>query len=150
MKTFKILFAFLLLVPLTFQSCQDDITDLDDPRDGIAKLWRVTETGTNRNYDVTITKDPNDKTKVLLDGFHDLKAVTSDKLVATMAGTILTIEKQVLGGEYAIDGEGVITTDGTRIIFDYTVDDGDGPVDFGATYGDTYVKKKETLVVALN
>ena len=147
MKTFKILLAFLLLTPFTFQSCQDDITDLDDPRDGITKLWRVTETGSGRNYDVTITKHPDEDTKVLLSNFHDLG--TADKLEATMAGTNLTVAKQVLDGTYTIDGEAAINTTGDFITFDYTVDDGDGPQNFGANYGNAYVKKKKTPVVAL-
>jgi len=146
MKTFKILFAFLLLVSLTFQSCKDDITELDDPRDGISKLWRVTEKVSGRNYDVTITKHATEKTKVLMTGFHDLGAVTTDKLEATMAGTTLTIAKQTLNGEYTIEGTGVLTTDGTRIEFDYTIDDGDGPEDFGCIFGDTYVKKNDPIL----
>ena len=150
MKTLKILFAFLLLTPFTFQSCQDDITELDDPRDGIAKSWRATETGSGKSYDITITKHPDEKTKVYLGNFHELGSVTNDKLEATMAGTTLTIAQQVLDNEYTIDGEGVLNTEGTRIVFDYTVDDGDGPVDYGVTLGEVYVKKKKSKVIALN
>ncbi len=148
MKITKFLMAILLLVPF-LQACQEDISDLDDPRDAIAKEWRVTDdsgtyTGTN-GYDVTIYKDANDVTKVYFggtNGFHALDL--TDKLYATIAGNNLTIASQVVdGGDYTIRGTGVISSDSKRIDFHYFIKPGSDPEDeFNGDFGPKIVKKK--------
>ena len=142
----------MFLTAVVFQSCQDDITDLSDPRDAIVKEWQITEIdsyGAERFYKVTISKDPLEITKVIFTNFHELGSVTSDKLDATLAGTTLTISRQVLGGEYTIEGKGFISDDLKRIDFDYTVDDGDGEEGFNAEFGPVVTAKKKLLVASL-
>jgi len=149
MKIYRFLLAFLMILPF-LQSCQEDITDLSDPRDAIVKKWRVTDNsgpaGT-AGYDVTITKDANESTRVLFQNFHGL--ATSNKLYATIAGSNLTIPAQTLDGTYTIDGSGTISSDLSKITFNYTVDDGDVPVDVIANFGAVITTKKKPVKVTL-
>ncbi|MFN8254642.1 MAG: hypothetical protein U0W24_03075 [Bacteroidales bacterium] len=146
MKLTKFLLALLLVIPL-FQACQADITDLEDPRDAIAKTWRATDNSGSAGalgYDVTISKDLNETTQVLFNNFHGLGTV--DKLKATLAGSTLTIPNQELDGTYTISGSGVIAGDLKTIEFEYSVDEGDGAYDVVANYGEKIVKKKSVKV----
>ena len=146
MKLTKFLFAVLLFIPL-LQSCQNDISNLDDPRDAIAKKWRVTDdsntyAGTN-GYDVTITKDANESTQVLFTNFHNLG--TNDKLKATISGNILTlVTPNNLDGTYLISGSGTISSDLKTIVFNYSVKPGTDPADsFVGTFGEVITAKKK-------
>ena len=152
MKTLRILIAILLFVPLTFQSCEDDIKDLDDPRDGIVdKTWRVTDNtpfGANA-YDVSITKHATDKTKVLFSNFHGLK--TTEKLEATFsvsgAQKVITIAKQTLDNTYTFEGSGSVGDDGETMTLNYKItEDGESPVEVVAEYGKPVVKKKNRVI----
>ena len=146
MKQTKFLFALIMIIPL-FQACQADITDLEDPRDAITKTWRATDnsgTAGGLGYDVTISKDLNESTQVLFDNFHGLGTV--DKLKATLAGTTLTIPNQQLDGTYTVSGSGTISADLKKIEFSYSIDEGDGPYNVVANYGEKIVKKKSVKV----
>ena len=146
MKITKFLMAFLLIVPF-FQACQDDISELDDPRDAVVKKWRVTDnTGTGAlGYDVTISKDANETTRVLFSNFHNLG--TSDKLYATIANKTLTIPSQVLDETYTVIGSGTISNDLKSISFSYSIDpNGDGPEDYTATFGEVITVKKKVVI----
>jgi hypothetical protein len=152
MKITKLLFAILLFIPL-FQSCQNDISNLDDPRDAIAKKWRVTDNsgsyaGTH-GYDVTITKDANESTQVLFTNFHDLGS--ADKLKATISGSILTIvTPNNLDGTYVITGTGTISNDLKTITFNYSVKAGADPAEsFVGTFGEVITVKKKVAKPAL-
>ena len=145
MKINKLLLALLFIVPL-LSACLDDISDLDDPRDAIAKLWRVTESA--QSYDVTISKDANESTRVLFTNFHNLG--TSNKLYATLAGNTLTIPQQTLDGTYAISGSGTIANDLKSITFNYSVKEGADPAeDFVAEFGQVITTKKKVAKPAL-
>ena len=152
MRKIRVLIAVLLFVPLTFQSCQDDIKDLDDPRDGIVdKTWRVTDNtpfGSNA-YDVHITKHATDKTKILFSNFHGYE--TTEKLEATfsVSGTqkAIKIAKQTLDGVYTFEGEGSVGDTGETMTLNYEVtEDGETPVEVVAEYGKPYVKKRNRVV----
>ena len=103
----------MFLTLAIFQSCEDDITDLEDPRDGIAKRYEITEENGRSGYWVEITKDPIDKTKIIFSNFHDLKH--TDQLYATFDGENITINKQTLDGEYTIEGDGYVSKTGDKI-----------------------------------
>ena len=136
----------MFLAAVVFQSCLDDITDLSDPRDAVAKMWRVSDSGNpNADYDVTITKDPTELTKVLFVNFHNLG--TSETVYGTLSSSIITIPQQTTISGYTIDGEGTIFSD--KIEWEYTVDEGDGPVDFTATFGTVVTAKKKLIVASL-
>jgi hypothetical protein len=145
MKLVKILMGLIILIPF-LQACQDDISDLDDPRDAIVKLWRVTDNsdtyaGTN-GYDVTISKDNTEITRVLFTNFHYLG--TSDKLYATLAGSTLTIPTQVLDQTFTISGTGLIANDLNSIDFNYSVQEGSDPAkNFTAHFGEVITTKKK-------
>jgi hypothetical protein len=150
MKISKLFTVLLILIPF-LQSCQDDISDLGDPRDAVAKLWRVTDnTGTyagTNGYDVTISKDAKDITKILIDNFHG--EGTSNKLVATLAGKNITIVTgQKLDGSINFEGTGTISSDLKRITFNYTVKYGNDPVEgpWTATFAPPNVTKKKVEV----
>ncbi len=135
----------MFLAAIVFQSCTDDQSALTDPRDAIAKAWRVTEDGTGQNYDVTISKDAMESTKVWFENFHNLG--TSEQVYATLAGGNLTIPTQTTASDYTISGDGSITTD--QIKFDYDVAEGSDPAEnFTSTFG-AIVTAKKKLVLAL-
>jgi hypothetical protein len=142
MKIIKIFIAVLLLVPFV-QSCQDDVSDTGDPRDAIAKKWRVVDDWDNvgqLGYDVTISKDANEATKILITNFGGWG--TPDKLNATIANKTITIPTQTLDGTYKItNGSGTISKDLNSIDFTYTVFDGDVTKSVTANYGQNFVKK---------
>jgi hypothetical protein len=141
MKITKFLMAVLLFVPF-LSACLDDISSLEDPRDAIAKKWRATDnTGTGSlGYDVTISKDATELTRVLFSNFHNL--ATSNKLYATLSNKTLMIPSQTLDKTYTISGTGTISNDMNSIGFTYTINDGDGPVNVTASFGQNFAKKK--------
>jgi hypothetical protein len=143
MKISKFLMALLLLVPF-FQACQNDLTDSGDPRDAIAKQWRVTERGTSQEYDCTITKDANDITKIYISNFHNLQS--TDKLYAVFDGVNFQIPDQTLDGIDNFTNASGILNNAKSITFTYSWEDGNAPaeefiVDFGPMPS---VKKKST------
>jgi len=151
MRKIRVLIAVLLFVPLTFQSCQDDIKDLDDPRDGIVdKTWRVTDNtpfGSN-GYDVHITKHATDKTKVLFSNFHGLS--TTEKLEATFsvsgAQKAIKIENQTLDGVYTFEGSGSVGDTGETMTLNYDITEDGETTEVVADYGKPTVKKKNRIV----
>ncbi|MBN1250711.1 MAG: hypothetical protein JXA16_01155 [Bacteroidales bacterium] len=122
-----------------------------DPRDGIIGDWRVTDNtlvGSN-GYDVTISKDQNDKTKILFDNFHAVNS--QDKLSATFDGENIIIPLQTLDGEYIFEGEGSVTSTGDKITLNYDFTWGeDATISVVATFGAQLVKKAKTPAVAIN
>jgi len=142
MKKIGLILMSGFLIAVVFQSCTDDQSALTDPRDAIAKMWRVTEDGTGQSYDVTITKDPTELTKVWFENFHNLGS--SEKVYATLASSILTIPQQTTASDYTIDGEGTISSD--KISFEYSVAEGSDPKeDFTSTFGTVVTAKKKLL-----
>jgi|GEM_PF-2055292 hypothetical protein len=152
MKIYRFLLAILMILPL-LQACQGDITDLEDPRDAIVKQWRVTddsEPAGKNGYDVTISKDIIESTRVLFTNFHGIKSV--NKLYAKLAGLTLTIPNQTLDGVDIFEGEGIISDDFKTITFSYTYDDGNvvTPKPVNAYYGPIPPPtKKKTVRVSL-
>ncbi len=142
MKKIKFIFA-LLFVGALLQSCTGDIEDLADPRDAVAKKFRVLETNkddnSERSYDDNISKDANDKTVVIFNNFHD----EGLKVKASLAGTIITISQQEIEGLKVVGG-GSISTNLKEVTLNYTVDDGttEKPVAFEAVYSPPTVAKK--------
>ncbi len=146
MKTVKILivlFVFGAFLP----SCVGDIEDLADPRDAIAKKFRVTETevenNVERSYDDVISKDASEKTGIIFSNFND----NNLKVKATFDGKNLIINQQTIG-DYIIKGSGTLTSDLKTINLQYTVDEEQGanPVEFSASYGVPQVAKKLKVV----
>ncbi len=143
MKRFSLILMAALFAGILFQSCEDDQSSLADPRDAIAKSWRVSDNGSpNVYYDVVITKDATDITKVWLQGFHNYGDA---KIYGTLAGSVITIPQQDAStGEYNVNGEGTIIS-AEKLTFEYTLDEGDGPVDYAAEFGEQVAVKKKVL-----
>lgn len=143
MKRFSLMLIIALFAGILFQSCEDDQSSLADPRDAIAKSWRVSDDGSpNVYYDVVITKDASDITKIWLKGFHNYGDA---KIYATLAGNIITIPQQEAStNEYSVEGEGTIFS-AEKLVFEYTLDEGDGPVNYTAEFGEQVPVKKKVL-----
>ncbi len=143
MKRFSLILMAALFFGILFQSCEDDQSSLADPRDAIAKSWRVSDSGSpNVFYDVVITKDASDITKVWLEGFHNYGGA---KIYGTLAGSVITIPQQEASTqEYSVNGEGTIISD-EKLTFEYSLDEGDGPVDYTAEFGEQVSVKKKVL-----
>ncbi len=142
MKNIKFWFALLMFGAL-LQSCVGDIEDLEDPRDAVAKEFRVVETevatGADRPYTDKIIKDANDKTQIIFTNFHD----EGVKVKATLAGSSITIGKQTIAG-FTVKGSGIISKDLSEINLNYTIDDGTTAtaLAFKANYAPPSVAKK--------
>ena len=154
MKKIGLILMSMFVIATIFNSCVDDIMDLDDPRDGIAKTWRVTEEASGLNYDVVITKDPSDKTKVIFSNLSDTKS--NELIYATFDGENFKIPLQVINegtseGPYAFEGDGYTNKDGTAIRLDYDFTWGDDdPVNIIAYFGKVFVTKKKKTIASLS
>ena len=143
MKKLNLLLLLAVLIAPFLQSCTDDQSSLADPRDAIAKSWRVNDNGApNVYYDVVISKDASDLTKVWFTNFHNLG--TSERVYGTLASSIITIPSQTTTSGYTIDGEGTIVNS-DKITFEYTLDEGDGPDDYTAEFGKQIAVKKKAI-----
>lgn len=146
MRITKLFMALLILVPF-LQSCQADIEDLADPRNAIAKQWSVvdnTVTGAN-GYWVVISKDANDKTKIILNNFHNLG--DDINVSATMANYNITIPSQSVPGGYTLEGSGEIANDQKTIRFECDETTVDGTVTIVSEFGKQIVKKKTGILI---
>lgn len=143
MKKYSLILMATLLAGVLFQSCVDDQSSLTDPRDAIAKSWRVSDSGNpNIFYDVIITKDANDITKLWFEGFHNYGGA---KIYGTLAGSVITIPQQdASSNEFSVEGEGTLIS-AEKITFEYSLDEGDGPVDYTAEFGEQVAVKKKVL-----
>jgi hypothetical protein len=144
MKISKFFLAMLLFIPF-LQSCQNDVTDTGDPRDAIAKKWRVVDdydaTGA-LGYDVTISKDAAETTRIIFTNFGNF-GTSGDKLYATIANKKITIPTTTLDGTYTItNGTGTISNDLNSIDLTYDLFDGDVTKSVTANFGQNFVKKK--------
>jgi hypothetical protein len=146
MKITKLLFAILLFIPL-FQSCQNDVSNLDDPRDALVKKWSVTESG--HPYYCNIYKDANESTRIYFKGeggeggFHNLQLTAP--LYATFNGSSIEISNQTIDG-YTISGTGTSTDNFKNIHFSYSVKEGlDSPISYTAEFGPVITVKKKAV-----
>jgi hypothetical protein len=148
MKKIGFILMSMFLTAIVFQSCEDDQTGTGDPRDAIAKEWTVTEdNSTVQPYNVTISKDATESTKVWFENFHQLGA--SEKVYGILQGSIIDIPNQTTTGDYTISGEGTIVSS-TKITFEYSVAEGADPAEnFTSTFGPV-IPVKKALVVASN
>jgi hypothetical protein len=147
MKLTKFLFAILLFIPL-LQSCQNDVSNLDDPRDALVKKWSVSESGAN--YYCNIYKDANESTRIYFKGdggeggFHNLQLTTP--LYATFNGSSIEISSQTIDGYTISNGIGTSTDNFKTIHFVYTVREGANPPDdFTAEFGPVVTSKKKVV-----
>ena len=147
MKLIKLLFSLFMFLAF-FQSCQDDISELENPRDKITKEWRVVESG-GREYTAKIIPDGNDVNMIYIENFHDLNS--TQKLHATVVDKNITITDQTLDAiDNFTDAQGTISSNFDEIVFTYYWDDGNAaPEQFTATFGPMPTVKKKSAKPAL-
>lgn len=129
----------LTLVLMTTGGCEEDPIDFNsgDPRDLITGTWNVEEDsdlfdkkGVNGFYTVSITKDENDSTAILVSDFYEV----AGKVKVIMTGRNLNIPEQELL-DLTFKGYGLVSTDAKKIEWSFTVDFSTGEKDgVTATY----------------
>ncbi len=125
----KIQGIMLVLAFLAF-SCEDLIgPDTGGDRDMLVDTWKVTEESNPLKsgqgaYWVEIEKHPDNPNMVLIYFFHGL----GDDVYAeaSLSGSTLTLDSQVLQGGWTIQGSGEIQKSWNEINWTYTADDGSG------------------------
>jgi len=128
----KIQGIMLVLAFLAF-SCEDLIgPDTGGDRDMLVDTWKVTEESSPLKsgqgaYWVEIEKHPDNPNMVLIYFFHGL----GDDVYAeaSLSGSTLTLDNQVLQGGWTIQGSGEIQKSWNEINWTYTADDGSGVIE---------------------
>ena len=135
MKTLNsITIFFLLAVTVAFSGCTKTSDSTPDTATRAAFLgkWSVSETWTKLAYEVTIAADPNSSGGVFIYNFAGTGA-TSTPAGAVINGTNIVLDaNQVIGDGLKINGAGSLS--GTRILWNYTLDDGATLIHAVATY----------------
>jgi hypothetical protein len=127
------LFLLAFLVPLLFTYSCETIDTLTGGAATVAKLegeWTCDEQSeifkaTAEVYTVTLSKDADNASGVIIDNFYGLNASAK----ANVSGMSLIISNQNVEGGFSVSGSGTISSDFEKINLTYTVDDGSGTVD---------------------
>ncbi|MEI7980528.1 MAG: hypothetical protein WCI71_02675 [Bacteroidota bacterium] len=136
MRTIKITLTFLI-VAMTFVwvGCTKDTGTTPDPTDARASFtgrWSVSETWTKLSYEVNITADPNSTDGVFIANFANT-GFSGVPAGASVSGKAINLDPdQVIGGGLKINGGGSLN--GSKILWNYTLDDGATRINAVATY----------------
>jgi hypothetical protein len=112
---------YVVAIAITFlvSSCILD-EDVDPtPTDPIEKFlgsWSVSDNEMKLNYEVTISRDPNNSTMVLLSNF----AGSGGSAKALAVGSSLVVESQTIGQNWLVSGTGTYRNT-SRIDFPYAL-----------------------------
>lgn len=124
MKTRHLIKIFLFVFLTSFfYACTDDF-DLGggSSTDVVAKFlgtWHVSDQAARLNYDVTIRRNANDSTSIILDNFGDMQ----DRAVGYVIGNTVIIAKQNIGNGMMSEGTGNYISS-NELRFDFILDDG--------------------------
>jgi hypothetical protein len=133
----SVLFSFLvlLLISMTFTSCDKTDTDLSptgNDRDKFLGAWSVHEIHTKADFVVTILEDPNETSRILIDNFANL--ITGNRATAVVSGSTITLDaEQTVGNMTVIGGSGTLT-EPTKMSWTYSLTDGATRTDATATF----------------
>lgn len=114
MKYMKTAFLFLLIMltsaSLFFIGCEpvDDNTTSGDPRDSFVGDWMFLESfksTESQSYMVTISKDPNNSSQVILENFANAGAGISVTGIAT--STQIVVSSQKMSNGWTVEGAGI-------------------------------------------
>ena len=114
-----------IVVAITLISCETgDPVGPTDARDNYLGQWFCTETpvnpsGSNVTFNVNITKDVNDTTKIKISNFSSLTGFT----VATVNGNSMSIASQNVDGN-TVSGSGNYSPGTDKINLSYAVNNG--------------------------
>jgi hypothetical protein len=127
MKNFKRVLILLALAGITvFTGCEktEDDSDISTAdREKFLGQWNGVSSGSGgtRNFNMTITGSNSAPDQILMENF-DL-AGSGTYVRAIVSGNSLTILTTTISGE-TYDGTGVLSNDGKRLTFNFSIDDG--------------------------
>ncbi|MDP1623975.1 MAG: hypothetical protein Q8M08_16750 [Bacteroidales bacterium] len=133
MKNIKTFITFFLLsLTVVFAGCTKDEDTTPSSRDAFLGKWSVTETWTKLSYEVTISADPSSSNGVFIYNFAGTGS-SSVPAGAVVEGTSINLDaNQVIGTGLKINGSGILS--GTKISWNYTLNDGATLINAVATY----------------
>jgi len=123
MRLFSVLSVLLISILLISSCTEDDNANPADDRDQFFGYWDVTETCNRDSYSVQIVADPSNSSQVLIKNFW-LIGNNEKPPYAIVAGSTITIPKQLMcnNGTNEVQGSGKL--DKNKINWNYTVNDG--------------------------
>lgn len=119
MKTvLKPFYVISLAIAFLVSSCilDEDVDPTTDPLDKFLGSWSVSDNELKLNYEVTISRDPNNSTMVLMSNF----AGSGGSAKALAVGSSLVVESQTIGQNWLVNGTGSYRNT-SRIDFPYAL-----------------------------
>jgi hypothetical protein len=131
----KIIIALAMLsMTVAFSGCAKESDSTTDSGNRAAFLgkWSVTETWTKLSYEAVISADPNASNGVFISNFGGTGTM-SNPAAALISGTTIVLDaNQIIGDGLQINGSGSLS--GTKINWNYTIEDGANLIHAVATY----------------
>ncbi|MCK9204639.1 MAG: hypothetical protein M0P58_09440 [Bacteroidales bacterium] len=134
-KSISFTIPCLFMLSCLFVSCAKDTGNNSDPTNARAKYlgkWSVSEVWTKLSYEVTISADPNSESGVFIYNFANTGS-SGTPAGALISGTTITLDPdQTIGEGWIVNGGGIYSN--SKIIWNYTINDGATRIDATATY----------------
>jgi hypothetical protein len=127
------IYITILSLTVALAGCAKD-SDTGDAadRDRFLGKWSVTETWTKLSYEVNITEDPSSPNGVFISNFAGTGSSSIPASAEVNGTTIVLDANQVIAGGLTVNGYGTLT--GSKISWNYTLDDGANIITAVATY----------------
>jgi hypothetical protein len=122
-KIVKIAFGLFFTLNLLSCTVEDDPLNPADDRDAFLGNWNVIETCNKDGYTVNITIDPSNSSQVIIENFA-LIGYNEKPPYAIIAGSTITIPKQLVCDDESLEVAGSGKLDKETIKLDYTLSDG--------------------------
>jgi len=152
MKKAKITILLILFSMLNFSCAEEDSTLIEetDYRINLEKTWSCEESSElfgEQLYEVIIIKGVStidtvsDNENKILRLFNFLDLGNDKHIFATYENYTIKIVNQKID-DYTVNGIGSVSRDFSNILFEYSVDDGNGAEMITATYNQSQIAKK--------
>lgn len=129
-STFYLVFLFTAFI---LAGCAKDSNSADGAdRDRFLGKWSVNETWTKLTYEVNITADPGSPNGVFISNFAGTGSSSIPASAEVNGTTIVLDANQVIGGGLTVNGYGTLS--GSKISWNYTLDDGANLITAVAVY----------------
>jgi hypothetical protein len=115
----------ITLLPAIFlSSCESDIVENPDldPRGKFLGTWLVSESCVRLDYQATITADPDDENKVLIENFA-APGEGFPPAYGFVDGNVINMPQQTIGDNWRVEGSGTYQDNGT-IFWSYFIEIG--------------------------
>jgi len=132
-KIIKIVFGLFLALKLISCTVEDDPLNPTDDRDAFLGSWNVIESCSKDAYTVNISADPSNSSQVIIENFG-LIGYNEKPPYAIIAGSTITIPKQLVCDDESLEVAGSGKLDKKTIELDYTISDGADMVTCTADY----------------